>query len=133
MTVAKKCRFILRKPPFYPLNYGNNDIVDFRFLISDCKLPCASKHQRNKLAAAGDFELAEDCVEMLFHHRQTQASAISDLLVAPSFTNKSGNFLFAPGESDKMRQTRARRRGMRTSLTAQIFALDKKMGLRHAA
>ena len=74
-----------------------------------------------------------DGVEMLFHHRQTQTGAISNLLVAPSFTNKSGNFLFAPGESDKMRQTRARRRGMRTSLTAQIFALDKKMGLRHAA
>src|SRR5205807_6020676 len=26
-----------RKPPFYPLNYGNNDIFDFRFSIADCK------------------------------------------------------------------------------------------------
>jgi len=28
-----------------------------------------SKHQRNKLAAAGDFKLAEDAVNMLFHRR----------------------------------------------------------------
>jgi hypothetical protein len=26
-----------RKPPFYPLNYGDDDICDFRFAISDCK------------------------------------------------------------------------------------------------
>src|SRR5436190_593003 len=26
-----------RKPLFYPLNYGNNDICDFRFSIADCK------------------------------------------------------------------------------------------------
>jgi hypothetical protein len=26
-----------RKPLFYPLNYGNNDICDFRFAIADCK------------------------------------------------------------------------------------------------
>jgi hypothetical protein len=56
--------------------------------------------QRNKSAAAADFELAEDGVEMLFHHRQTQAGVISDLLVAPPFTNKSRNFLFSPSESD---------------------------------
>ncbi len=47
-------------------------------------------HQCNKPAAAGDFELAEDGVEMLFHHRQTQTGVVSDLLVAPSFTNKLG-------------------------------------------
>ena len=28
-----------------------------------------SEHQRNKLAAAGDFKLAEDAVNMLFHRR----------------------------------------------------------------
>ena len=28
----------IRKPPFYPLNYGNSDICDCRFLIADCKL-----------------------------------------------------------------------------------------------
>ena len=43
----------------------------FGFSIADCKLPCASAHQRNKPAAAGDFEFAEDCVKVLFHHRQT--------------------------------------------------------------
>jgi hypothetical protein len=60
-----------RKPPFYPLNYGNNDSLDFRFSTADCKLPCALAHQCNKPAAAGNFEFAEDCVEVLFHHRQT--------------------------------------------------------------
>jgi hypothetical protein len=67
----QKCRFALRKPPFYPLNYGNNDIFDFRFAIADCKLLLASAHQRNKPAAAGDFEFAEDRMEVLLHHRQT--------------------------------------------------------------
>jgi hypothetical protein len=33
----QKCRFALRKPPFYPLNYGNRDICDFRFSTADCK------------------------------------------------------------------------------------------------
>jgi len=42
-----------------------------------------SKHQRDELAAAVDFKLAEDRMEVLFHHRQTQAGAISNLLVAP--------------------------------------------------
>ena len=31
-----------RKPLFYPLNYGNNDIFDFRFQIADCKPGTAS-------------------------------------------------------------------------------------------
>ena len=35
------------------------------------KLRCDSAHQCNKPAAAGNFEFAEDCVEVLFHHRQT--------------------------------------------------------------
>src|SRR2546430_17689163 len=26
-----------RKPPFCPLNYGDDDICDFRFPIADCK------------------------------------------------------------------------------------------------
>src|SRR5438132_13825174 len=69
---------------------------------------CASAHQRNKPAAAGNFEFAEDCVEMLFHHRQTQAGVVSDLLITPPFAGKPRNFLFAPGESNKMRQTVAR-------------------------
>jgi hypothetical protein len=36
--VVQKSRFAFRKPPFYPLNYGNSDICDFRFSIADCKL-----------------------------------------------------------------------------------------------
>jgi hypothetical protein len=32
----QKCRFGIRKPLFYPLNYGNSDIGDFRFAIADC-------------------------------------------------------------------------------------------------
>jgi hypothetical protein len=43
----------------------------FTFSTADCKLPCDSAHQRHKPAAAGDFEFAEDRVEMLFHHWQT--------------------------------------------------------------
>jgi len=115
------------------LNYGNNDVFDFRFLISDCKLPGDSVHQRNEPAAAGDFELAKDGVEVLFHHRQTHAGVIGDLLITSSFADKPRNFLLAPGESDKMRQMgRTRRVDMRSSSTAQIFAFDKKMRPRHA-
>jgi hypothetical protein len=33
----QKRRFALRKPSFYPLNYGDDDICDFRFPIADCK------------------------------------------------------------------------------------------------
>src|SRR5438552_5417975 len=29
----------LRKPLFYPLNYGNSDNSDFRFSAADCKQP----------------------------------------------------------------------------------------------
>src|ERR1043166_6232029 len=36
--VVQKSRFAFRKPPFYPLNYANSDICDFRFSIADCKL-----------------------------------------------------------------------------------------------
>src|SRR6266567_2173778 len=93
-----------------------------------------SSHQGHEPTAAAYFELAEDRVEMLFHHRQTQTGVISDLLVAPPFTDKSRNFLFAPGESHEMRQTGARRRPRgRSSVTAQILALDKKMRPRHAS
>jgi hypothetical protein len=35
----QKWHFGIRKPLFYPLNYGNNDICDFRFAIADCKRP----------------------------------------------------------------------------------------------
>ena len=89
-----------------------------------------SSHQRHESAAAGDFEFAKDRVEMLFHHWQTQGGVISDLLITPSFADKPRNFLFAPGQSGKMRQTGTRRSGTRSR--AQIFAFDKKMRPRHA-
>jgi hypothetical protein len=92
----------------------------------------ASAHQRHEPAAAGNFEFAEDRVKVLFDHRQTQAGVISDFLVTPPFADKSRNFLFAPGESDEMRQTGARQLCTRSSVTAQIFAFDKEMGPRHA-
>ena len=91
-----------------------------------------STHQGNEPAAAGDFELAKDRVKVLFHHRQTQAGVISDFLVAPPFADKSRDFLFALGESDEMRQTRACRLGARSGGRVQILALDKKMRPRHA-
>jgi hypothetical protein len=52
-----------------------------------------SAQQRNKPTAAIHFELTKNRVEVLFHHRQTQASVICDLLVAVSFAHKSRNFL----------------------------------------
>ena len=70
-------------------------------------------------------------MEMLFHHRQTQAGIISDLLITPAFADKPRNFLFAPGESDKLRQTGARRSSTLSKVAPQIFALDEKMRLRH--
>jgi len=45
-----------------PAAAGN---LRLKFLLLD------STHQRNKPAAAGNFEFAEDRVEVLFHHRQT--------------------------------------------------------------
>jgi hypothetical protein len=89
---------------------------------------CDSAHQRHKPAAAIHFELAEDRVEVLFHHWQTQARVIGDFLVTSPFADKSRHFLLAPGESGKMRQTGARRPG---TPAAQIFALDQKMRQRH--
>ena len=100
-------------------------------MASGCVID-ASSHQRNEPAAAGDLEFAEDRVEVLFHHRQTQARVIGDFLVTPPLTDKSRNFLFSPGESDEMGQTGARRPGARGRGRAQIFALDKKMRARHA-
>ena len=71
-------------------------------------------------------------MEVLFYHRQTQTGVIGDLLVTPPLTDKSRNFLFAPGESDEMGQTRARRAGTCGSGRVQIFAFDKKMRARDA-
>jgi hypothetical protein len=91
-----------------------------------------SAHQRHKPATAGDFEFAEDRVEVLFHHWHTQPGVFGDLLVTPPFADKSRDFLFAPRQSDKMRQTGARRLATR-SRRAQIFALDKKMRPRYTS
>src|SRR5437764_14120502 len=114
----------------------SNNVVTF----ADCRgardqslFRDASAHQRHEPTAAGDFEFAEDRVKMLFHRRQTQAGAIGDLLVTAPFTDKSRKFLFSACKPDEMRQTGAGRPGTPSNLTAQIFALDKKMRLRHAA
>ncbi len=50
----------------------------------------ASPHQGNKLAAAGNFEFAEDCVNVLFHRRQTQAGVIGDFSRAALFSTVGG-------------------------------------------
>jgi hypothetical protein len=62
---------------------------------------------------------------MLFHHRQTQPGVIGDLLVAPALADKLRNFLFAPRQPDKSRQTRG---GVRT----KILAPDKEVRSRYA-
>jgi len=64
-----------------------------------------SAHQSHKAAAAGDLELPEDRVKVLFHGGQTQAGAIGDLLITPPFTDKSRKFLFAARKPNQMRQT----------------------------
>jgi len=71
-------------------------------------------------------------VKVLFHHLQTQAGVISDLLVTPSFADKPRNFLFAPREPGKMRQTSTCWPGTHSGGRAQIFALDKEMRPRYA-
>ena len=98
----------------------------------DVIAPRDSSHQRHKPTAAGDFEFAKDRVNVLFHRRQTQAGVIGNLLVTPPIADKSDNFLFSARKPDEMGQTGARRPGTRSSLTAQVFALDKKMRPRHA-
>src|SRR5262245_56495841 len=45
MRFQTKCRFGIRKPPFYPLNYGNNGSFDFRFAIADCKQQTDSRNR----------------------------------------------------------------------------------------
>jgi len=70
--------------------------------------PGDSLHQRHELTAAGDFEFVENRVQMLFHHLQTQARLIGDLLVTPPVTNQSRDFLFARREPGEMRQTGGR-------------------------
>ena len=40
MSLGDSCRnavLPLGNPSFYPLNYGNSDICDFRFSTADCK------------------------------------------------------------------------------------------------
>jgi hypothetical protein len=44
----------------------------------------------NKLAAAGDFELAEHQVNVLFHRRQTQAPASSAISRGPALVSTVG-------------------------------------------
>src|SRR5438874_11235147 len=70
----------------------SNNVVTF----ADCRGACdqslfrdASAHQRHEPAAAGDFELPEDRVKVLFHRGQTQPGVISDLLVTPTIADKS--------------------------------------------
>jgi hypothetical protein len=41
----QKCRFALRKPPFYRLNYRNKDNLDFRLLIASKQ---ATKNENKK-------------------------------------------------------------------------------------
>jgi hypothetical protein len=54
----QKCHFALRKPPFYPLNYGNKDNCDFRFAIADCK-QCAAGVWRSDILALAECGLSD--------------------------------------------------------------------------
>ena len=71
--------FFLRKPPFYPLNYGNNDIFDFRFSISDCKcraLQRISAMSRLRLVTSSLRKMAWRCFFTIGKLKQA-SSAIS--------------------------------------------------------
>jgi hypothetical protein len=46
-----------------------HDLRRHHFRREQINLNDVSEDQRNKLAAAGDFELAEDSVNVLFHRR----------------------------------------------------------------
>jgi len=58
-------RNLFRKPPFYPLNYGDADIFDFRFSIDDFSLA----NSQTKLAADRDMnslsKLGQDCLTLV--------------------------------------------------------------------
>src|SRR4029077_18858049 len=71
-----------------PSGYGLPSQIYEYFAVSLTLTSCTfigtsdrSLHQRHQPTAAGDLELAEDGVEMLFHHLQAQAGIIGDLLV----------------------------------------------------
>src|SRR5437868_12398156 len=87
------CRRIRKVTPLLLLPTAGNPLRD------------ASAHQRHEPAAAGDFELPEDRVKVLFHRGQTQPGVISDLLVTPTIADKSDKFLFATRKPNQMRQT----------------------------
>src|SRR5438093_12503902 len=53
--VQQKCRFGLRKPLFYPLNYGNNDLERINGLNGD---------GQDTLAVRGDFSSGELCARL---------------------------------------------------------------------
>src|SRR5206468_197769 len=86
-----------------------------------------SEQQRDKLAATGDFEFAEDSVNVLFHSWHTQSGAAGDFFVTPPLADESRNFLFTPRKLEQTRQNRARIPGPRNRLPTQVLALDEKM------
>jgi hypothetical protein len=91
----------------------------------------ASHREENQPAPAGDFEFAEDGVQMLFHHRQTQLGVVGDLLVAPALADKLRNFPFAlcePGDAWQPEKPKSPRVFL---VSATIFAGDEKMRSRH--
>ena len=51
-------------------------------------------HQGNQPTTAGDFELAENRVNVFFHRRQTRTSFIGDLLIALPIADKLDDFTF---------------------------------------
>jgi hypothetical protein len=91
---VQKWHFALRKPPFYPLNYGNffrGQTSDIRFQISDCRLPIvdprpARNNLRNPQSAAVIFVKAGNLRSNYFAifipsslTRKTQRSAVSSI------------------------------------------------------
>ena len=70
----------------------------------DCRmLLYRSQHQGHELAAARDFQFAENSMKMLFYRWHAQARYVGDFLVALSVTNKARKFLLSGGKSGEMR------------------------------
>src|SRR5215813_3521522 len=89
--------------------------------------PLRSEHQRDEPAAAGNFEFAEDGVNMLFYHCHTQMCRFGDLLVALSVANKSRNLLFPRGKPGENRQVATPRCAASVTVATQVFALNQEM------
>src|SRR6266487_25117 len=79
---------MFRKSRFYPLNYGNNEILDFRFLIANCRaLQRISAISRLRLETSSLRKIAWRCFFTI--GKLKQASSAISWLLRPSQTSRA--------------------------------------------